>query len=154
MTSLVRPDDPKNPGFGSGVWADGSTIYPGAGNFSSCALVNPGVAIIRTSSPLGAGAFMSYGFTPQCFDNTSPQYYFKSSNIAWKTGDWTTIGGMTNAIVTPGYLYRIGRINVIAPNASVYQSIGRIVMGTLYYYKQGDAAESTSAGPYDVLVCN
>lgn len=99
---------------------------------------------------MGAGAYQSYGWTPQCFDGTTPQYFFKSSNLAWKPSSSLFVATMMNSVNVGN---KIGRINVTSPNGTVYQSIGRIVLGTLYYYKEGDAFES-SALAYDVLVCN
>lgn len=41
------PNDPAVYGFPSGTYLDGSTIYPGTGNFgTSCGGQNPGLALI------------------------------------------------------------------------------------------------------------
>lgn len=97
MNGTYRPDDPNNPGFASGVWADGGKIYPGSGSFTAvgCSLQNPGVAMIRTSSPSGAGAYQSYGAKPPIYlenfesrlednNNTRSCNYLKHSNGWWK----------------------------------------------------------------------
>lgn len=153
MNGTYRPDDPNNPGFASGVWADGGKIYPGSGSFTAvgCSLQNPGVAMIRTSSPSGAGAYQSYGAKPQCFDGVNAQFILKTSNLAWRTTTTLGVATILNTPMVGGN--KIGRVNVNAPNGTIYQSIGRIVLGRLYYYKQGDTSES-STNNFDVLVCN
>lgn len=150
MNGSYSPDSAYNNGYASGLWIDGGTVYPGTGNFASCSGNNPAGALIRVKSPRGPGAYESSG--SKCFDGVNAQYYFRSSNLAWFGTNKIAVAGVLNAVVAGGN--KIGRINVSAPNGTLYRSIGRIFLGTLYYYREGDATELTSNGPYDVLVCN
>lgn len=109
--------------------------------------------MIRSINPTAFSATMSYGALT-CMDGVNAKYYVKASNLAWKTTDWLGVGSLTNALTTPIYVYKIGRINVTHWDGTVYQAIGRVVGGTMYYYKEGGTAEAFSTGPYDVLVCN
>jgi hypothetical protein len=154
MNGTYRADDTTYPGFASGVWADGSTIYPGTGNFSIvlCSYYNPGIALIRMNSPLGPGAYQSFGAAPNCFDGTYAQYFVKTPNMEWKFTNSVQLPLLTNTLQVNGW--KVGRVNVTMTNGTVYQSIGRITGITMYYYKQGDTAETVYTGPYDVLVCN
>ena len=73
-----NPADSNTPGFPSGFYKDGSTVFPGIGRFRELG-IRP-ARIYTEKSGKGPGA---YGYSPTSFDGWEGQYYLNHPNLRW-----------------------------------------------------------------------
>jgi len=150
----LSANDPSVNGFSAGTYIDGSTIYPGAGNFSMCAGQNPAAArIMTTNSVSGSGAYSSCSGTStgENYDGTSAQYFINDSSLSWVPTS------VDNAPLVPGIVYvgptLVGRKFFTSLNGT-YTQVGKIKDGSFWYKIPGQNGElSSKQSDIEVLAC-
>lgn len=151
----MRPNEPETRGFASGKLYDGSTVYPGTGNFN-CHTQNPSPArITTTSSKQGPGAYGSCGIAPlDRFDNKTAFFFENSPRLKWISTTAPAhlkIPGIIE-VKNPNGMFYVGRINVTLKNGTIFQQISKIY-GNSIWYNNPEIGKELITSTFEILVC-
>jgi hypothetical protein len=146
-------DQLKTLGFPSGIYYDGSTIYPGIGDGSECGGESPGSAqIMSTSNFQGPGAYFCCG-SKMFFDNKTPKFFLAHPDLKWVPTTAANAANVPGVINIPSSrLLQIGRFSYTFNNGT-YSLISKIHGGHFWYRNPMTTGEKTLLTSIDVLAC-
>lgn len=116
-------------GFNSGIYEDGSVLYPGTGDIDVCSNQNPSPARL-TNNLQKPGAFMQctycnwLGFNcnaKENYDEVDPRFFAQHDRLRWVMTTGSTYSTVPGAIKVGSSMY-VGRVNVTTSNGT-YQQI-------------------------------
>jgi hypothetical protein len=115
-------------------------------------LKGPGRILTQFVNGKEPGAYQICGGAPERWDINDPRYFFAHSQLSWVQTTGAEAKNVPGVIKTGDMKHLIGRFNYITPNGT-YQTIGKVVDTTLYFYQPGDNSETTTTGAFEVLAC-
>lgn len=96
---------------------------------------------------------MICGSQPEDLDWKDPRYFLDHSSLSWVQTTGREARNVPDVIRVPPHNYMVGRFNYIKPDGSIYQTIGRVLGSTMYFYQPGERRVETTTGAFEVLSC-
>lgn len=98
------------------------------------------------------GGYQICGASPEQYDILGSRYFLNHSSLAWVQTNGTSAKNVPGVIKTGPAQQMVARFNYITPTGT-FQTIGRVLDITLFYYEPGNTVETLTLGTFEVLTC-